>query len=313
VTAFPGFWRPLLGGIIWIAAALWMRPSPFDPAWAILLLLLAPLVLVPLGLRLANRAPEDASVSFLLRLATTLQLPAAVLLVLAFALPPGEFAASLSLPWLLMTGLVSLAGLLRIRKRGLVPWEELCLDAGLVYLVVGGGWAVLSRWGMRPLEFEAIIVLLTAIHFHYAGFVLPLLTGLAVRNLKDVWGRWAALGAAAGVPLVAVGITATQLGFGTALESFAACLTALAGIGTAALHLRLSLDPARPRLARLLWLTASLALGFSMLLAALYGCRFFLPMERLDIPWMRAWHGTANALGFGLGGLLAWTRVVRQD
>jgi hypothetical protein len=307
VTTLSWSWRPLLGGIVWIAAALWMRPTPFDAGWAVLLLLLAPLVLVPLGLRLANRAPEDGNVSSLLRMAATLQLPAAVLLVLAFALPPGDVAAALSLPWLLTTGLISLAGLFHIRKRGLIPWEELCLDAGLVYLVIGGGWAVLSRWGMRPLEFEAIIVLLTAIHFHYAGFVLPLLTGLAVRDVKGTWARLVPLGVTAGVPLVAVGITATQLGLGTVLESFAACLTALAGMGTAALHLRLSLDPARPRVARLLWLVASLALGFSMLLAALYGCRFFLPVERLDIPWMRAWHGTANAVGFGLAGLLAWT------
>jgi hypothetical protein len=306
VTALPWFWRPLLGGVIWIAAVVWVRPSPFDTGWAVVLLLLAPLVLVPLGLRLANRPPENGGVSLLLRAAATLQLPAAVLLVLAFALPPGDVAAALSLPWLLTTGLIALAGLLRIRKRGLVPWEELCLDAGLVYLVVGGGWAVLSRWGMRPLEFDAIIVLLTAIHFHYAGFVLPLLTGLAVRDLKGAWGRLTALGVTAGVPLVAVGITATQLGFGTALESLVACLTAVAGFGTAALHLRLAIDPTRPRVARLLWLIASLALGFSMMLAALYGCRFFLPVERLDIPWMRAWHGTANALGFGLAGLLAW-------
>ena len=61
-------------------------------------------------------------------------------------------------------------------------------DAGLVYLAVGGGWTVLAWGGLRPLGFAAPIVLLTAVHFHYAGFALPLLTGLAGRNLpRGVW------------------------------------------------------------------------------------------------------------------------------
>ena len=29
-------------------------------------------------------------------------------------------------------------------------------------------------------------------------------------------------------------------------------------------------------------------------------------MPWLDVPWMRAVHGTVNAVGFGLGGVLAW-------
>jgi hypothetical protein len=43
-----------------------------------------------------------------------------------------------------------------------------------------------------------------------------------------------------------------------------------------------------------------------MALAALYGSRAFLPVSWLDIPWMRALHGTANAFGFALAGLLGW-------
>jgi hypothetical protein len=44
-----------------------------------------------------------------------------------------------------------------------------------------------------------------------------------------------------------------------------------------------------------------------MALAALYGSRFFVSVPWLDIPWMRALHGTTNSLGFALAGLLAWT------
>ena len=46
-----------------------------------------------------------------------LQLPAALVLTLSFARPAGAQAALLSLPWLAVTGLVCLEGLLRIRYR----------------------------------------------------------------------------------------------------------------------------------------------------------------------------------------------------
>ena len=83
----------------------------------------------------------------------------------------GDLAALLSLPWLAVTALISLEGLLRIARRGLAPLSDLCRDAGLVFLLVGGLWTTASRWGMRPLDFDEAIVLLTANHFHYAGFV----------------------------------------------------------------------------------------------------------------------------------------------
>jgi hypothetical protein len=49
-----------------------------------------------------------------------------------------------------------------------------------------------------------------------------------------------------------------------------------------------------------------------MLLAALYGSRFYLAVDWLDIPWMRALHGTANAVGFGVVGLLGWSMANRH-
>lgn len=51
--------------------------------------------------------------------------------------------------------------------------------------------------GYRPLDFAAVIVVLTAVHFHYAGFLLPIFTGLAVRRLPGTMSalraadRWA--------------------------------------------------------------------------------------------------------------------------
>ena len=116
--------------------------------------------------------------------------------------------------------------------------------------------------------------------------------------------RTAAWGVVAGVPLVAVGITTTQLDFGSLPECAAVLLTATAGLLSAGLHLRLAL--AKRGRAGVLWGVAVAAMGVSMVLALLYGCRVYFPLAWLDIPWMRAVHGMANALGFGLAGVLAW-------
>jgi hypothetical protein len=283
------------------------RPSPFDPAWARLLLLLAPLVLVPLGLRLARG--DDTTDARLWQAAHIVQLPAAVLLGVAFLLPQGLPAGILALPWLALTGLLVLLGVRRIGRHGFGPLDALCVNAALVFMAVGGGWAVLQRLGERPLGFEAVIVLLTAIHFHYAGFVLPLLAGLAIRDLGGRTSRLAGVGVLAGVPLVALGITATQLQLGRLPESLAAWVLALAGVLVALLHARLAQQRSRHALIRILWALSALSLAASMALAALYGARFHAPLGWLDIPWMRALHGTANALGFALPGLLGWTLI----
>lgn len=306
------FWQPFVGGVIWLVILVWLHPLPFQTEWATMLLLLPPLVLAPVGLRLAILSDRNISAFGLLLLSSQLQFPSALLLAIAFLPPPGLLAAALSLPWFITTALIALSGLVRIRQRGLKSWENLCIDAGLVYLVIGSGWTVLSRWGMRPLDFEPVIVLLTAIHFHYAGFLLPIFTGLAAQKLKGALSRFAVFGVIAGVPLVAAGITATQLGFGTWLESFAALVLAGAGFITAWLHLRLAVQKRWSFAVRALWSFAALSLAFSMVLAVLYGLRFYFPLAWLDIPWMRALHGTANALGFGLAGALAWNRSIEE-
>lgn len=323
--------RILVGAALWLGFLLAVRPGPFDPAWIPALLLLAPMVLVPLGLGLLDRAEPSGAAgepgggrsvpvrslglpARFFRLAVRLQLPAAGLLAVAHLLRQGPLAAALALPWLAVAGLLALTGLLRIgcriRRRGVRPLAPFVADAGLVYLAVGAAWAVADRLGFRPLDFSAIIVVLTAVHFHYAGFVLPVVTGLAARRLGGPVAGLAGIGVIAAVPLVAVGITATQLGLGPEIEALAAWVMATAGVLVAGLHLRLAFGSGAPGTARALWGVAALSLLGSMILAALYGARFHVPAVRgLDIAWMQALHGAANAVGFGLCGLLGWARA----
>jgi len=273
--------------------------------WALALFLLSPLVLFPIALRIERREPEGDP-GGLLSLALRVQPAAAPLLVVAFVLPPGLVAATLSLPWLATTGLVALSGLVRVWRRGIPPLYALSRDAGLVFLSIGGVWATLSRAGQRPLNLPDIVVFLTAVHFHYAGFILPLATGWAGREAGGFLSRLTAVCVVAGVPFVAAGITVFQLGRGMVLESIAAVLTAIGGFGCAALHVKLALSRDWPRSARALWGLAAAALSLGMLLALVYGLRTWVPTRGLDIPTMLAFHGSLNALGFALPVTVGW-------
>src|SRR5258708_7317839 len=80
---------------------------------------------------------------------------------------------------------LALVGLYRMREP--VRWQtpELAIAAGLVYIAVGGTWTFASRLGKGFFGFDEPLVLLTGAHFHYAGLLLPILTGLAARNLRS--------------------------------------------------------------------------------------------------------------------------------
>lgn len=300
--------RVWLGSVAWLGVVVLTVPHVLHLAWAYAMLLIAALVLVPLVLDLVDDPDEFAFAAQLFRAARWLQLPAALLLVFAFVQPAGLMSLACAAPWIVFTGLSAATGAVRIIRRGIAPLSLLCRDAGLAFLAVGGGWLFCDRLGLRPLGFSADIVLLTAIHFHFAGLILPIITGRALAYFSSY--RFAAVigyGVLSGVPLVAVGITATQLGSGHGIELFSTAWLASATMAVAALHLVLAAQRRWPMGSRVLWAVAGCALFFSMSLAVLYAARpYVMPIVWLDIPWMRALHGTANVFGFALAAVLAW-------
>lgn len=301
--------RALAGGGAWVAFLLAARPAPFSTAWVHALLLLAALVLLPPALELL--VPRGAAPGRFHRWATVAQLPAALLLAFSCLLPRGPLAAALATPWLGMTTLVALAGLVRLFQRRPSALARLCIDAGALFLAVGGAWIFADRLGFQPLGFSVVVVVLTAVHFHYAGLLLPLFTGLALERLGGRLAGLTAVLVVAGVPAVAVGITASQLGLGPWVETGAAWLMALGGTLAALLHLRLATAADAPTPVRALWTVCGVSLLAGMALAALYGSRFLLPAELLwlDVGWMQVTHGVVNAFGFGFAGVLAWHRA----
>ena len=227
---------------------------------------------------------------------------AALALVGSFALPPGSVAAALALPWLLFTFCAGLYGLLRHLPHGFVDAGEVCLDAALLFLPVGGIWLMASRLGLPLMGFQEPIVLLTAVHFHFAGFAACLLTGLSGRlGLPRRLYRLIVCGVLAGIPLLALGIA-----FAPVLEVISALVFALSLSGLALLWLSrwAQLGPGRYLLA----LSAASVL-VSMGFALSYALSEFLGLVWVPIPVMVQNHGALNAIGFALLGLLAFRRI----
>jgi hypothetical protein len=307
--------RAIIGAIGWGGFVFARVPNVRDGAWAHALLLFAALVLVPLALELFRDAAESATTARWFSWMERVQLPAALSLLVAYWLPAGAIAAAAALPWVMLTGLMAATGLWRVRRGGLRrELDGLCRDAALLFAAVGGAWTMMDRVGYQPLRFDPTIVALTAVHFHFAGLLLPLFAGLVQRELF-FWrfASRAAVGVVLGVPAVAVGITMTQLGAGPSIEAAAGCGLALAGMGVGILQVRIASDAKQFLATRALLAIAGVSLFIGMVFAALYAMRSFVaPFPWLGIPQMRMLHGTINALGFGLCGVLGWLRVARD-
>lgn len=270
--------------------------------------LIAPLFLVPVGLRLLDSATPGAEPP---QFAVRAALPAALLLALGFMAEPGPVAAALSLPWLVVTAIVALAAGLRLLRdpARFHPSARHATDAAVAFLAVGAVFATTDRLGARPLDFPSEVILLTAVHFHFAGFVLLLAGALAYGRRPTRWLE-IALG------LVVGGIPITALGFiGVPFASWVgAMLTASGGLGVGLATVAVAPD-LRPRRARVMADIAGTSLLVSMPMAAIYATGVLLGTTWLDLPTMARIHGGLNAFGFALPVILAWTfdRTARED
>jgi len=300
----------LLGLLLWCAAAAaaragWLRVGAIE-----LLFLLAPLVVVPLGFELLRKrvSPADR----FLTSASVLCPFASVLVATSFLLQPGAGAAAFVTPWMLICGLASLAGLRSALRGGLRSVELACFSVAQLYLVVGGVWLLVSRLGALPMHFSEPIVLLTAVHFHYAGFALPILAGSVggVLEARSSAGkrifRWVAAGILAGPALVATGFVVSPL-----LKLVAVLILALGCVALAGFQI-VVLRGLRSRMAKALLGVSAGSVVAGMALAGVYALGDYAARYWLLIPQMARSHGPINGIGFALAGLLAWSLEARS-
>lgn len=292
-------WAAGAGVLILLAGMLpWIRPA--QPSWVVWLLLWSPGVLMLLGERLAQTG-KPVAVLKPWHFFTTL-----VCLWAAMRLPPCGLSAALAGLWLLLRTRVAVAVIWRWRADPPLTAGQVCLDAARLFPVIGAAWLLANRLNWMPFGFDAVVVLLTAAHFHHAGFTLPLMAGLCARHVRGRLSRFSCVLVLAGVPLVAAGITSTHFGQMPWLEPLSVAVLVLGAVGVAFQHMRLAFQKDGSAAARCLFGISGLSLLAAMLLALGYGLRTLLPATALSLPQMWAVHGGLNVFGFGLGGVLAW-------
>jgi hypothetical protein len=274
---------------------------------------LGPLVVVPLGLDLSFQFTGETQIGFPVRIARKLQLPAALCVVASFWLPQGVAAAILGLPWLVLGCFVGLAGLTALIRGEFRTQKTACRIVSFLYLPIGCAWLAASRLGLSPLSFQEPIVLLTAVHFHFAGFAAPLLAlavGTAIEK-KAVIPRRIFSVIAAGI-LAGPGLLAAGFVIGPLVKLAMALLVACSEVGLSLFFLA-QIRAMRPRLAQVLVTISALSVLFAMVLAGAWAIGEFPLQPFVHLDEMARFHGVANALGFILCGLVGWTLAVRPS
>ena len=300
-------WSALAGAALWAALCFAARRAhlPFGPIE--LMLLLAILVIVPLGLALLKQQSPAGESSTLLPI--FFQPIAAAFAVISFFLAPGRLAASFTLPWLAFAVLVALPGWTRAFSRPSFPY--IAFQFARLNLLIAAAWLIASRAGWRPLGTQEPIVLLTAVHFHFTGFATAILAGtvLASHRGRARSSRWMAATAATIIfapYLIAAGFVLSPLLKVVGVAALSLALFIFAGVQFT--DARSFLNPTARRFTRI----SSTFIFLGMALALMYSVGEFLQRDWLTIPRMASTHGLLNGAGFVLTGLLGWLIEIEE-
>jgi hypothetical protein len=311
-TTIEGSWAQrcaVLGAVIWAGVAVLARIGVAEIGAIELMFLFAPLVIVPLGMELGRVMGSDTPLT---RFARRIQPLAAALTVAALWLPPGRPAGGLACAWMVvclsmtLAALLDLSSLARSRpdRSTSSTMQRITVAVAQLDLTVGGAWLAASRLGLWPMGIQEPIGLLTAVHFHYAGFAIAMIAAamlqFASQRQEYRWLRWL-VAVVVGMPfVVAVGfVISPQLKLGAA-TLFSASVAGLAVV------LRSSAKRLQSRTARVLFYVASASVFAGMVLSTAYAVADFRESDVLPIPQMARTHGILNAIGFCLPGLLGW-------
>jgi hypothetical protein len=302
----------LLGVVVWFVLLFTTTSDSTETELVHKIVFYAILVIVPLTLSLIPAGEQRGGIG-LYRLVVLAQPVAAIVTIASFYIEKGPLSAALSAAWLILTALIALVGVTRLIARRFYPLEELSVDAGLLYLPVAGVWLVVYRLGVQPLDYGEMIILLTVVHFHFAGFATPVIAGMLGRMLANTQSQPSRIfplivfAIIAAMPLIATGITFSPwLGLlGTLLLTSGLVLLAVL---TLARVWRVIASTS----ARLLLVIAALSSCAAMVLACLYAYSIVTHTLIIRIPTMAMTHGVLNAFGFVTCSLIAWSIITSR-
>lgn len=282
----------------WAALCIYLGPEECKNRWELILVAFAAVELSPMALRVIKETVPAWYLLIAVSFALTLVLEGPWWIAVPYLLFSG---------WKLWTRFVSL---LSNPDRALSDWVKLF---ALGYWTTGAVWALFHLLDFRPFAFDPVIVSLTAAHFHLAGFVV---SSIVYALLIDGGGGaksgllgWFSL---IGMPLVALGITLTRLGYVPFWEQFSALFFLFYTILLLSQLVSFVRIQGRAKGVRILVLGATFSLSLGIFLAMLYAIRFQLPVAWVTIPNMKYWHGSLNAIGFGWLALSAFSGLTER-
>jgi YndJ-like protein len=303
-------WMVLLGGAVWfvLAAGTW---SGWPQLGVIeLLFLLAPWIVVPLAASLIPSLDNSESPAAWCPASKWIIFAAAALATISFFPPTGILAASFACAWLLVCASFAVRGWRRLWRYRAHSFSQFCFAAGEAYLIVGGTWLVASRLGLQPVGFQEPIVLLTAVHFHFAGFLSAVLAGLTSDRLSGT--RWSKpLSAALAGVVVGPGFLGLAFLVGPKVKLAAVILIVVGQFGLATGMTRVALGNVNP-VARAMLLLSSGCVVAGMALAASWALGEYPLQSFVELGRMERIHGSLNAIGFGICGLIGWVNAGRE-
>ncbi|ARB37177.1 putative membrane protein YndJ [Bacillus subtilis] len=221
---------------------------------------------------------------------------AAFFAVLALVTEVGGFA----LIWWMYTVFNALYAILRLWETKIHRIEETSVLFGLIYLAGGGFWFFAYAAHLQIMQFGPLIILLTAVHFHYSAFLIPIFNGLLGRTIRKhrmlySWITWVIL---LSPLLIALGIT-----YSKTLDVIAVSIY----IAAIYLHAFLVFTAAfRTKTGTFLIRLSSAVLMITIAFSMIYSFGVFRQEVTLTINQMIWIHGFVNAFGVILPALIGW-------
>jgi hypothetical protein len=241
---------------------------------------------------------------------------------LALLLPRGAPAAALTVPWVLLTLGMGLAGagqglaLLRGGPSGAGwprVWSRALARFAPAGTAVAGVAHLAERAGVRLFGFDLRTLALTVAHLQVAGFAALLLCSWAAGFAAGHPSSGVRRAGAGGAVLLPLGVLVVLVGyFVSDLVELAGAAAVATGLWAVAAVLWFGVRPTvRDRLTRTLLAVTALVPLPSMALALSWAFGEATGSPHPSLTWMLATHGVANAVGVALCGLLA-QRLLRR-
>jgi hypothetical protein len=261
--------------------------------WPFLMLTIAQLVYVPFALRLITSNKDRFSKRYYY-----FAIPAYLAVALLQITPDSKWNGLLAAVYLAFTIIIALYGLSRFINRGFTHLEEFAIDAGLVYISLGGAWFFAYVTGIDT-GFSPLITWLTAIHFHYSAFLLPIFIGLLGRLYKPRIYRIVCLILLVSPLIVAIGITISRW---IELLSVGLYIIGLAGFILIACKTTFA-----NKMQKWLVRISFGALGVTIIFSLLYALGNGFGLTSVNIDFMLRFHGVLNCVVFALFGIVGWS------